>query len=313
MMSDLLHQAGMVMTDVAWKMGHGQGFWITFGTYMTMLFIERTAYVFDGERRWDERDAWSNVANALFTLAVEALLFGALFIAIYLWVYEHRLATMPFLWWGWLLAFLLNDLAYYVDHRMAHRVGFLWAIHTSHHSSQEMNLLVANRGTILGVGGIMSPAYFALALLGVHPAMFLAVKFFGNLWGIFNHTQLVGRLGWLENWLCTPANHRVHHGVDTKYLDRNYGQTLLVWDRLFGSWQPEEEAPTFGLVEQMNSHRLWDIQTWGMQRLVSRIRSAPTLGDRFRYLWKPPGWSHDGKHSTTEAIRGTRLRQGELA
>ena len=312
MMISLLHHVGSLIADVAWKMGHGKGFWITFGSYMSMLAVERVAYVRGDEHRWDERDAWANVFNALFTLAVEALVFGALFAGLYLWVYDHRVATVPFVWWGWGLALLLNDLAYYTDHRIAHRTGLLWAIHTSHHSSREMNLLVANRGTILGAGGIMSPTYFVLALVGIHPAMFLAVKFFGNLWGIFNHTRLIGRMGWLERWLCTPANHRVHHGTDTKYLDRNYGQTLLIWDRLFGTFQPEEEAPTFGLVEQMDSHRLWDIQTWGVQRLVARMRAAPDWGDRLRYLWKPPGWSHDGRHSTTEAIR-ERLPQGETA
>lgn len=306
---DLLDQGFAILADVAWKMGHGQGFWITFGTYMTMLAIERIAYLFEGAPRWDERDAWANVGNALLTLAFDALVFGAIVVGVYLWVYDHRIAMVPFVWWGWLLAFVLNDLAYYVDHRIAHRTGFLWAIHTSHHSSREMNLLVANRGTVLGGGGLLSPAYFVLALVGVHPAMWLAVKFFGNLWGIFNHTRLVGRMGVLEDWLCTPANHRVHHGVDTPYLDRNYGQTLLIWDRLFGTWQRETVAPTFGLVEQMDSRRIWDIQTWGVRRLVARMRAAPTWGDRLRYLWKPPGWSHDGRHSTTEAIRTAPIRE----
>ena len=269
--------------------------------------FERFAYVFEPGHRWNERDAIANMLNSSVTLAVEALVLGALFIGVYLWAYDHRLATIPFVWWGWLLAFLLNDLACYTDHGIAHRVGFLWAIHTSHHSSREMNLLVANRGTILGGGGLMSPSYFLLALAGVHPAMFLAVKFFGNLWGIFNHTRLVGRMGGLENWLCTPANHRVHHGVDTKYLDRNYGQTLLIWDRLFGTWQREEEPPTFGLVHQMNEaplvRHVWNIQTWGVQRLADQLRRAPTWGDRLRYLVMPPGWSHDGCHETSEAIR----------
>lgn len=305
---DLLDSARTMLADVAWKMGHGQGFWITFGTYMMMLAIERIAYLFEGAPRWDERDAWANVGNALVTLAFDALVFGAVVVGVYLWIYDHRLASIPFVWWGWLLAFVFNDLAYYVDHRIAHRTGFLWAIHTAHHSSREMNLLVANRGTILGGGGLLSPAYFVLALVGVHPAMWLAVKFFGNLWGIFNHTRLVGRMGILENWLCTPANHRVHHGIDTPYLDRNYGQTLLIWDRLFGTWQRETVPPTFGLVEQMNSRRIWDIQTWGVQRLIARMRAAPTWGDRLRYLWKPPGWSHDGRHSTTEAIRSAPVR-----
>ena len=209
---------------------------------------------------------------------------------------------MPFVWWGWLLAFLLNDLAYYTDHRIAHRVGFLWAIHTAHHSSREMNLLVSTRGTVLDIGGTLSPTYFLLAIAGVPPAMLLGVRFFGNLWGIFNHTRLVKRMGVLEGIMATPANHRVHHGIEPKYLDRNYGQTLIIWDRLFGSFKREEEEPTYGLVTQMESHRLWDIHTWGVRQLIAQMRRADRWSDRLRYLVKPPGWSHDGNHRTTEAI-----------
>jgi sterol desaturase/sphingolipid hydroxylase (fatty acid hydroxylase superfamily) len=132
--------------------------------------------------------------------------------------------------------------------------------------------------------------------------MFLAAKFFGNLWGIFNHTRLVRRMGFLENWLATPANHRVHHGIEPKYLDKNYGQVLIIWGRLFASWQAEEEEPTYGLVTQMDSHRLWDIQTWGVRWLWGRMQTADGLTDKLFYLIKPPGWSHDGRHETTETL-----------
>jgi sterol desaturase/sphingolipid hydroxylase (fatty acid hydroxylase superfamily) len=301
---DGVGQIGGFFADVAWKMGHGEGFAITFSTYMAMMLFERLAYVFEPEHQWNERDAISNVVNATFTAIVEGVLLGALFIGVYVWLFEHaRLFTIPFVWWGWVLAFLLNDLAYYADHRVAHRTGFFWAIHTPHHSSQEMNLLVSNRCSLFSLAGLTSPCYLLLPILGLHPAMFLAAKFFGNLWGIFNHTRLVRRLGWLENWLCTPANHRVHHGTEAKYLDRNYGQTLLIWDRMFGTFQPEEETPTFGLVEQMNSYRIWDIQTWGVRVLWQKLRAAPSWGDRWHYLIKPPGWSHDGRHTTSETIR----------
>jgi sterol desaturase/sphingolipid hydroxylase (fatty acid hydroxylase superfamily) len=301
---ELLDQIGTIIADTAWKMGHGQGFAITFASYMAMMLTERLAYLFEPEVRWHEREAIANVINQTFTAIIEGLLLGALFIGAYVWLYENaRIATIPFVWWGWVVAFLLNDLAYYTDHRVAHRTGLFWAIHTPHHSSQEMNLLVSSRGSLFSLAGLTSPCYLLLPVLGLHPAMFLAVKFFGNLWGIFNHTRLVYRMGFLERWLCTPANHRAHHGTEAKYLDRNYGQTLLIWDRLFGTWQPEEEEPTYGLVEQMNSHRIWDIQTWGVRKLWQQMRAAPRWQDRLRYLIKPPGWSHDGRHTTSEMIR----------
>jgi sterol desaturase/sphingolipid hydroxylase (fatty acid hydroxylase superfamily) len=298
-----MDQVFELLATVARKMGDGSGFWIAFGTYMAMMLTERLLYLFQERHHWDEADARANVLNSTVLAIGEALLFGGLFIGAYVVLFEHaRLWTIPFVWWGWLLALLLNDLAYYVDHRIAHRTGLFWAIHTTHHSSREMNLLVASRGTLLGLGGLMSPAFLLLAILGVHPAMFLAAKFFGNLWGIFNHTRLVHRMGPLERWIATPANHRVHHGTEAKYLDKNYGQTLIIWDRLFGTWQPEEEMPTFGLVSQLESRRIWDIQTSGAQWLWGRLKAAPTWRDRLLYLVKPPGWSHDGEHETTEVI-----------
>lgn len=298
-----LGMIGGVVADIARRMGDGTGFPILFGSYMAMLAIERIMYVFADQHEWNEADAWSNVRSALVNTGVQMLLTGTIFIGIYLWLYANaRLFDVPFVWWGWIVALLLNDLAYYTDHRMAHRVGFFWAIHTAHHSSREMNLLVSNRGTALDLGGTLSPWYFLLPILGVHPAMFLAAKFFGNLWGIFNHTRLVHRMGWLEGVLATPATHRVHHGIEPKYLDRNYGQTLIIWDRLFGTWQREEETPTFGLVKQMDSYRVWDIHTWGVRQLAAQMRAAPRWRDRLLYLVKPPGWSHDGNHETTDTI-----------
>lgn len=295
---------GQFFRDVATMAGSGgtPAFLLALGSYVAMLLTERLAYLFEPEHRWNERDARTNVLNQTVTAVVDGLVGGAVFVGIYLVVYQYRPVDVPFVWWGWLLAFLLNDLAYYVDHRIAHRSGFFWAFHVPHHSSREMNLTVSARGTAFGLGGTISPAYFVLALIGLNPVMFLGVKFFGNLWGIFNHTRLVRRMGWLDGWLCTPANHRVHHGTQPKYLDKNYGQTLLIWDRLFGTWQPEEEEPVYGLVSQMDSDRIWDIQTWGLQWLIRQMRSADSWSDRLRYLYYPPGWRHDGCHQTTEAI-----------
>lgn len=282
----------------------GEGFVYISAYYFGILFLERGLYLFQDRHEWNERDARANVVNGIFTTLVEALVGGVAFVAAYLLIYEHlRLFTIPLAWWGWVLALLLNDLAYYVDHRVSHRTGLFWAIHHTHHSSSEMNILVANRGNIFLFGGLGQPAYLVLALLGLPLPMFITTKFFGNLWGIFNHTRLVDRMGPLEDVLATPSNHRVHHGSDAKYLDRNYGQTLIIWDRLFGTYQREEESPTFGLVTPLESYRLWDIQTSGFQWLFGQMRSASRWSDRLRYLWKPPGWSHTGAHQTSETIR----------
>ena len=279
-------------------------FW-ALGTYVAMIVIERIAYFFHDRGSWNERDARVNVINNSVTAVGDAFIGGPLFVAVYFLVYDNlRLFDVPFVWWGWVLAFILNDLAYYVDHRIAHRTGFFWALHIAHHSSKEMNLTVSARGSVFGLGGTVSLAYFVfLAMLGVPFMMFIAAKFFANLWGIFNHTRIVHRMGFLENWLATPANHRVHHGTDVKYLDKNYGQVLIIWDRLFSSFQREEEEPIYGLVKQLESDSIWDIQTWGPRWLIGEMARAPRLADKLRYLWMPPGWRHDGCPMTTEQMR----------
>lgn len=297
------------MTDLSWsaiseEVSGPNAFYWALGTYVAMILAERLGYLFSNRAAWNERDARQNVLNSSLTAIGDALLGAPLFAGIYLLIYrELRLFEVPPLWWGWALAFVLNDLAYYVDHRVAHRTGFFWAIHTAHHSSREMNLTVSSRGTIFSLGGTMSPAYFVfLPLVGVPFAMFVAVKFFANLWGIFNHTRLIRRMGMLDDVLATPANHRVHHGTEAKYLDKNYGQVLIIWDRLFGTFQREQEEPTFGLVKQLESDRIVDIQTSGVRWLIESIRSAPRWQDKLRYLWRPPGWRHDGCHQTTQQI-----------
>lgn len=292
-------------TAIAAEVSGPNAFLWAFGTYVAMMLVERLIYVFHGRGDWNERDARANILNSTITAIAGAFIGGPLFVGTYILVYEHvRLFDIPPIWWGWVAAFLLNDLAYYVDHRIAHRTGFFWAIHTSHHSSQEMNLTVAPRGNIIGLAGTMSPAYFLfLPLLGVSFPMYVAIHFFGNLWGIFNHTRTIHRMGVLEEVLATPANHRVHHGTEPKYLDKNYGQTLIIWDRLFGTFQREEEEPTYGLVKQLQSDRIWDIQMSGAAWLWGEIRRAPRWQDKLRYLAMPPGWSHDGCHQTSEHIR----------
>ncbi|MGJ3646951.1 sterol desaturase family protein [Sphingomonas sp. GlSt437] len=275
--------------------------------YLAMVLIERGAYLFENRRDWAERESRANMINWLLLAFFEGAVGAALFVGIYLWVYEHRLFTIPMVWWGWALAFLLNDLAYYSSHRMEHRTGFFWAIHTAHHSAETMNLTVAARNSVLLLSGASQPLYYLLALIGLPLPMFLVARFFGNVWGIFNHTRFVHRIKWLEGWVATPANHRVHHGTQPKYLDRNYGQVLMIWDRLFGTFQREEEEPIYGLVHQMGSTRIYDIQSWGARWLWGQLRSAPRWRDKLAYLVMPPGWRHDGRHETTEAIQRAAL------
>lgn len=313
-MSDLITEfLGGVMgaiAEIARRMGEGEGLAITAGTFIAMVLAERLIYLFDPDApHFNNRDFTSNAKSQAVSAVIDGLVGTVLFVGVYTVIYENfRLFQFQYSALTWLCVFLLNDLRYYLDHRLAHRVGALWALHFAHHSSQEMTLIVANRNTALSFAKLMEPMHLVLAFLGVPLPMLLAVNFFGNLWGIFNHTRLVKRMGWLDILLCTPSVHRVHHGIEPKYLDRNYGQVLLLWDHLFGTYQREEEEPTYGLTDRREYHSVLEIQTGGVQWLWNRLLRSPKWAHKVMYLLMPPGWSHDGRHERSEDL----LRHAEL-
>ena len=146
---------------------------------------------------------------------------------------------MP-MWAIWVLTFVIIDLVFYIYHRISHRVNFLWAIHMSHHSSQEMNFAVSFRQAWFGPISKI-PFFMVMPLIGFDPTMIAVAGVISTLWGIVGHTQIIGKLGPLEWIFNTPSHHRVHHGSNAEYIDKNYGNLLLFWDRLFGSFEPEKD------------------------------------------------------------------------
>jgi len=246
--------------------------------------------------RWLERDLYrlSDSINDLSCGIVQQIadvFFKTALFAGYLWLYgSHRLVTVPSdAAWAWVLCFLGVDFFYYWFHRCSHEVNAGWAAHVVHHQSEEMNLSVALRQ------GAFQQAfswvfYLPLAVLGFPPLMFLAVSSFNTLYQFWIHTRLIGRLGPLEWVLNTPSHHRVHHGRNPKYIDRNHGGTLIVWDRLFGTFQAEEEEPVYGITTPLRSwNPIWaNLHYW--VDLLDEARRTRRWTDRLRLLVKPPGW-----------------------
>jgi len=192
-------------------------------------------------------------------------------------------------WYGWLLALVFYDLCYYWLHRMGHECGVLWAAHVVHHQSQHYNLSTALRQTSSGFlfDWIF---YLPMALAGVPPLVFGVVALVDLLYQFWVHTEQVGKLGWFDRWFCSPSNHRVHHAVNDRYVDRNYGGVLIVWDRLFGSFQEEDERPVYGTRKPLDSwDPLWaNLEVyWALGRDAWRTKH---WGDKLRVWFKPPGW-----------------------
>ena len=222
----------------------------------------------------------------------------------YLWLYQHRFYTLRGAW-AWIVAFFTVDLIYYLWHRLSHRVNFLWAVHVVHHQSEDYNFAVALRQAVLSVWTIW-PFHLPLALVGVPPVVFATVESFSTLYQFWIHTELVGRLGWYERIFNTPSQHRVHHAVNPRYLDRNYAATLCIWDRLFGTFQEEREQPVFGLVKPLSSFNPIHAQVQAWAALWRSAREARGW-DRLRMWFKGPDWRPGGLR--IEAPEVTRAAQ----
>jgi alkylglycerol monooxygenase len=235
-------------------------------------------------------DSISDLGCGILQQLLEVFVKTALF-AGYLYLYgRYRVFDMP----GdsgavWVACFLGVDFLYYWFHRTSHEVNAFWAAHVVHHQSEEFNLAVALRqGAFQGTFSWVF--YLPLAILGFPPLMFLTLTSVNTLYQFWIHTRVIGRLGPLEWLLNTPSNHRVHHGRDPKYIDRNHGGTLIVWDRLFGTYQAEEEEPVYGITKPLASwNPLWaNFHYWA--ELVGSARRTRRAADRIRLFLMPPGW-----------------------
>jgi alkylglycerol monooxygenase len=232
------------------------------------------------------------------TQQVTLLFLGAALLGAYVWIYQHArlgdLGRRPVL--AWVVAFVGVDLVYYWWHRASHRIGFLWAAHVVHHQSEDYNLAVALRQAVLTPVTHL-PFALPLALLGVPPFAYASAQALSTLYQFWIHTELVGKLGPLERIINTPSHHRVHHGREAQYLDRNYGAVLIVWDRLFGTFVPEAARPTYGTTKPFRSFNALWAQVQPLAALAALAHGAPTFRARFaawlapperRFPWQPP-------------------------
>ena len=243
-----------------------------------------------GKRLYRLNDTISDLTAGIYSRLTPLIYFG-LFVFVYDWVYRNYRLTE----WSmdsvvaWVLCFLGVDFFYYWFHRHTHSISILWGCHEPHHSSEEYNLSVALRqGAFQGV--FSWPYYLPLALFGFPWPMMAAMSSFNTLYQFWIHTRLIGRMGVFEILFNTPSHHRVHHGINPEYIDKNHGGTLIIWDKLFGSFQKEEQEPVYGTVKPLASWNPFytQIQYWAYLWRVSRATRIWT--DKFLVWFKPPGW-----------------------
>jgi len=217
------------------------------------------------------------------------LLGGWVTLLAYGWVFERRLFDVPTPWLPWVAALVGVELAYYWWHRLSHEVNLLWAAHVVHHHSEDYNLAVALRQSVT-TWATSLPFWLPLAWLGVPVTPFAVVLGLTTLYQFWIHTELIKPLGVLEKWLNTPSLHRVHHAINPRYLDKNHGGTFCVFDRLFGTWEPETEACVYGTTQPLESFNpLW-AQVERYLELGRLARRAPSLLEAVKVFFASPGW-----------------------
>ena len=216
-----------------------------------------------------------------------------------LWLWDHRWVDLGTSWAGWAVALVGWDLLYYAEHRISHEVRFFWASHVNHHSSESYNLSTALRQPWTAFHLLVMGA--PLALVGVRPDLIVMSAALNLIYQFWIHTEAVGRLGPLEWVLNTPSHHRVHHGSNPEYLDRNYGGVLIVWDRLFGTFEPERAPVVYGLTKNIHSYNLWTIAFHEWRAIGRDVRGASSWSQRLGFAFMGPGWKPAPSAVGTEA------------
>jgi sterol desaturase/sphingolipid hydroxylase (fatty acid hydroxylase superfamily) len=252
------------------------------------------------------KDTLMNVYLCLINGGID-LLFRAVYVVILLWFFNFRFVDLsfnPILYWG--LLFLLEDLMFYIEHRVDHYCRLFWAVHVTHHSSEEFNLTTGFRSSVL------QPMYrfiyfIPLALLGFQPIDIVFMYSLTQIYGILVHTQYIDKMpGWFEAVFVSPSHHRVHHASNIRYLDKNMGMVLIIWDRLFGTFQEEvkEDPIKYGLTKPLDDpHHPVKIVFHEWQNLGSDLKKNVPFLTKLKYLVMPPGWSHDGSTKTAKELR----------
>jgi sterol desaturase/sphingolipid hydroxylase (fatty acid hydroxylase superfamily) len=275
--------------------------------FFTLLAIEIIVIKrFHARGRIPAKDATLGVLTGVLSDPVNGLS-AFITLGILAMVQPFQIITLPVTLATFVVCFVLDDLRFYCHHRVAHRCRWVWAMHSVHHSSQEYNLAVALRqGWTKHFTGTML-FKIPLVLIGFDPVM---VTFCGVLNASIQfmlHTETIDRMPrWVEAIFNTPSHHRVHHASNPRYLDANYAGTLIIWDRLFGSFVPEDRShpPVYGLVKNLNTFNLFTVLTHeyvGIARDVVQRGLSPV--QRLFYIFAPPGWSHDGSRQTTADIK----------
>ncbi len=275
--------------------------------FVLLLVAEVIVTAIQQKDYYDAKDTASSltmgIGNVVVGFVGKVIVFGA-----YSFVYQFRLFTIDMTqWWPWVVLFFADDFSYYWFHRISHSSRYFWASHVVHHSSQKYNLGTALRQTWTGNISGAFIFWLWLPLVGFSPVAVMTMQAISLLYQFWIHTEHISKLpAPIEYLFNTPSHHRVHHGSDLAYLDKNHAGVLIIWDRLFGTFEVERNRPTYGLTKNIDSHNPVRIAFHEWTDIARDLRRSGSLRNAFYYVFGPPGWSHDGSRKTTRQLRNAK-------
>lgn len=283
--------------------------------FILAMLLELYVTIKQGIKGYEVKDSLASISMGLGNVFL-GFLSKALVIVSFFYIYDnYRFFTIPVTWWSFILILFADDFAYYWFHRISHKCRLFWASHIIHHSSQHYNLSTALRQTWSG-GFYTFIFWLWLPLLGFHPAMIMFQMSVSLLYQFWIHTEAIDKLPkWFEAVMNTPSHHRVHHGSNPLYLDRNHAGIFIIWDKLFKTFQPElkEEKVVYGLTVNINTYNPIKIAflEW-IAMFKDVISGKKSFSSRLQYFFKPPGWRHDGSGKVSDDLRDEWLKENKL-
>lgn len=281
--------------------------------YTLVIGFEFFYSYFNKKGLYSTKGVLANIYLTSLNMGLDVLVRGAcLFILGYFYQFHFTdISFSPLLYWTVLI--IAEDFLFYWLHRVDHYCRLFWAVHVTHHSSEEFNLTVGFRSSVF------QPLYrfiyfIPLSLLGFKGIDIMFAYSATQIFGILVHTQTVKKLGFLEYIIVTPSHHRVHHGSNARYLDKNMGMFLIIWDKMFGTFQAEEDSDPvkYGLTTNLKSYNPITMVFHEWKNIFEDVfKKKTSLKAKFMYVFGPPGWSHDGSRKTSAQLR-QELKQREM-
>lgn len=282
--------------------------------FVALVIAEMVYARATGKAQYEPRDTAASLIMGLGN-TVSGVLLGGVALVWFSFLEPFALYDFGWAWWVFVLAFVLDDFVYYWSHRFAHTVRWWWADHVIHHSSQHYNLSTALRQPWLSPLTLKFIFFGSwLVLLGFPPAMIAFVGALNLIYQFWIHTETVGKMWAPIEWVMnTPSHHRVHHATNPRYLDRNYAGVFIIWDRMFGTFEPEraDEPCRYGIVRNLGTYNPIKICLHEWLGIIKDVRRSKSVGEALGYWLGPPGWSPDGSRDSSKIIKARWKAQRE--